>query len=549
MEKPHKKLDILKKSTPDSRLPTPLILLIIISAALCLYLYAAHFRATGLFHDDGIYLVNAKSLDEGTGYRTSSLPESPPQTKYPPVFSLILSFLWRINPSFPDNIHLMRLFSALCAVSVLFLAWSYLQLKSSHKTLLLFLLLSALAFNPYFALLAGQVMSEMPFTFFSLASIVLFLHYERHGGKTSLLSSFLLAVIAFYTRTIGAALFFSFVLWFFYQRRFKAAFLLSGITLAAVLPWFYWVSINTPAADSLVSTFYSSYSSWFLLANQPISYDISFFVKQFASMALRIPMLLCPSCGVNLPSLIFDIFFWFFLLVGILNQFRRSPSVDTFYLIITAAIVAVWSPGLDTTRFWVPLLPIFLFCLMDGIMTTKEDLAALSHRFRNIVRPLWLMGVAALLTGIFLVGIPRTPGVIRGTIFNSEPIFTCMEEASNWIGDNTKKGDVIASHLDPLVYLLSGRQAINVAWGNCRALLQEPEKFYSEDDILGAFKEYGISHLLVVYLEQGRLEDRLRNDKLSEIIMKYPDAFHLLHKKEGLFAIYRVKPQYLWDKE
>jgi hypothetical protein len=537
-------LDILKKSTPDSRLPTPLILLIIISAALCLYLYAAHFRAAGLFHDDGIYLVNAKSLYEGAGYRTLSLPDSPPQTKYPPVYPLMLSLLWHLNPSFPDNIHLTRIFSALCAVSILFLAWCYIKLKSGCKTILLFLFLSALAFNTYFAFFAGQVMSEMPFTLFSLASIVLFLYYKRHGGKTSLFGSFFFAVIAFYTRTIGAALFFSFVLWFFYQRRFKAAFLLSGVTLAAVLPWFYWVSINAPAADSLVSAYYSSYSSWFLLADPLISYDFHFFVNLFGNMLRSFPLLLFPLLGVNLPSLTFVAFFWFFFLVGILNQFKRSPSVDTFYLILTVAIVAVWSPGLDTTRFLLPVLPIVLFCLMDGIMTAKEDLTALSHRFRNIVRPLWLMGVAALLTGIFLVGIPRAPGLIRGSNFNSEPIFTCMEEASNWIGDNTKKGDVIAAGLDPLVYLLSGRQAVNVAWGNCRALLQNPEKYYSEDDIIGTFKKYRVNHLLAVY-KQGRIEDRMDNKKLSEIITKYPDAFHLLDKKEGLFAIYRVKPQAL----
>ena len=521
-----------------------IIFFIIISAAVCLYLYAAHFRAVGLFHDDGIYLVNAKALYEGAGYRTASLPDSPPQTKYPPVYPLILSLLWRLSPSFPDNIHLMRLFSVLCGVSVLFLAWSYLQLKVSYKTLPALIFLSALAFNFYFAILAGVVLSEMPFTLFSLASIVLFLHYERHGGKTSLFCSFLLAVVAFYTRTIGAALFLSFVLWFFYQRRFKAAFLLSGITLAAIIPWFYWVSINAPAANSSVSAYYSSYFSWFLLATKSISYDISFFAIHFANMGLRIPMLLCPSIGVNLPSLIFAVFFWSFFLVGIMNQFRRSPSVDTFYLIITAAIVAVWSPGLDPTRFLLPALPIFLFCLMDGISTVKEDLAALSPLLRKFVHSLWLTGVATLLAGVFLVAIPHTPGLIRGSPFNSGPLFACMEEAGKWIGDNTKKEAVIASHLDPLVYLLSGRQAVNVAWGNYKALVQEPEKFYNEDDILGAFKEYQISHLLVANFDRWP-EDESRNKKLSGIIMKYPVAFHLLRKKEGLFAIYRVKPQAL----
>jgi hypothetical protein len=542
MEKPHKKLDILKKSTPASRLPTLLILLIIIPAALCLYLYAADFRAAGLFHDDGIYLVNAKSIYEGAGYRTLSLPDSPPQTKYPPLYPLILSLLWRFNPSFPNNIHLMRIFSSLCAVFVLFLAWSYLKLKSNCKTLILLLFLSALAFNAYFALFAGEIMSEMPFTLFSLASIVLFLHYERQGKKASLFGAFLLAVIAFYTRTIGVALFFSFVLWFFYQRHFKAAFLLSGITIATVLPWFYWVSINAPAVDSLVGAYYSSYSSWFLLANQSILRDAYFFVKQFTSISLFTPLLLCPL-KVNLPSLIFDTFFWFFLLVGMLNQLKKSPSVDIFYLITTVAIVAVWLPG-GATRFLLPVLPIVLFCLMDGTITAKEDLAALSHRLQNLVRPLWLMGVAVLLAGIFAFGILRTPASIRETITKREPLLMSMEEACEWIGDNTKKSDTIASHLDPLVYLLSGRQAVNIAWRNYTASLQDPEKIYSEDHILGAFKKYRISYLLLVYSEQS-LEDKIRKKKLSEIIMKYPDAFHLMHKKEGLFAIYKVKPQAL----
>jgi len=120
-----------------------------------------------------------------------------------------------------------------------------------------------------------------------------------------------------------------------------------------------------------------------------------------------------------------------------------------------------------------------------------------------------------------------------------------MEEAGKWIGDNTKKGDVIAAYLDPLVYLLSGRQTVNVAWGNYTVLFQDPEKYYNEDDILGAFKKYRISHLLVVYVEQGRFDIVVHNKKPSEIIQKYPTAFHKCYEKKGAFAIYKVKPQYL----
>src|SRR5579864_3565650 len=57
----------------------------------------------GLFDDDGIYLVTAKSLAQGSGYRIVSLPSAIPQTKYPPVFPALLAGVWKIYPRFPQN--------------------------------------------------------------------------------------------------------------------------------------------------------------------------------------------------------------------------------------------------------------------------------------------------------------------------------------------------------------------------------------------------------------------------------------------------------------
>ena len=55
----------------------------------------------GELHDDGIYLISAKSLTDGQGYRILSLPDEPAQTKYPPLYPLYLSTLWRWGPGFP----------------------------------------------------------------------------------------------------------------------------------------------------------------------------------------------------------------------------------------------------------------------------------------------------------------------------------------------------------------------------------------------------------------------------------------------------------------
>src|SRR5690349_13950375 len=49
-------------------------------------------------HDDSIYFVGAKSMAEGSGYRILSLPAEPFQTKYPPLWSLALAAIWKIDP-------------------------------------------------------------------------------------------------------------------------------------------------------------------------------------------------------------------------------------------------------------------------------------------------------------------------------------------------------------------------------------------------------------------------------------------------------------------
>src|SRR5271166_5732324 len=53
---------------------------------------------------DGVYMVTAKSLATGQGYRHLNLPGQPYATKYPPLFPLFLSMAWRVEPPFPKTL-------------------------------------------------------------------------------------------------------------------------------------------------------------------------------------------------------------------------------------------------------------------------------------------------------------------------------------------------------------------------------------------------------------------------------------------------------------
>src|SRR5262245_39566145 len=71
-------------------------------------LFSINKNVIGLFHDDGIYAVLAKSISEGTGYQITSLPTVVDQTKYPFLYSYILSWVWKFQPTFPENVWLLK---------------------------------------------------------------------------------------------------------------------------------------------------------------------------------------------------------------------------------------------------------------------------------------------------------------------------------------------------------------------------------------------------------------------------------------------------------
>ena len=67
----------------------------------------------GLWRDDAVYLATAKSLADGHEYRNPHLPGAPYQTKYPILYPLVVSLVWRLWPAFPANVHVVQVVNVL----------------------------------------------------------------------------------------------------------------------------------------------------------------------------------------------------------------------------------------------------------------------------------------------------------------------------------------------------------------------------------------------------------------------------------------------------
>jgi hypothetical protein len=79
----------------------------------------------GVFQDDGIYTVLAKSLATGQGFRYLHLPNAPNATHFPPVYPFFLAGLWKLFPAFPGNVTIFKFANAGFIALTALLAWRF----------------------------------------------------------------------------------------------------------------------------------------------------------------------------------------------------------------------------------------------------------------------------------------------------------------------------------------------------------------------------------------------------------------------------------------
>ena len=69
----------------------------------------------GVFHDDAMYVVLARSLASGHGYRYLNLPGAPAATQHPPGYPALLALVSWFAPAFPANLVAFKTLNAVIA--------------------------------------------------------------------------------------------------------------------------------------------------------------------------------------------------------------------------------------------------------------------------------------------------------------------------------------------------------------------------------------------------------------------------------------------------
>jgi len=238
-------------------------LVMVVAAFIGLCLFNLEPARFGAHHDDGIYVVTAKALATGQGYRIISLPDRPAQTKYPPLYPFLLSLIWRVYPDFPGNLRPMLLLSAMTATLFLLATYFYLTRQGHCGPVVALLIVGLMACNRRMILFSGLLYSELTYALLSLLAVWA---AERCADGRRTWTGFLaggLAGLACLTRTMGITRPAALALYLLARRSYRP---LAAVLLGAALfigPWHAWRRAQPPPKPTASATYYTDYGADF----------------------------------------------------------------------------------------------------------------------------------------------------------------------------------------------------------------------------------------------------------------------------------------------
>jgi hypothetical protein len=411
----------------------------------------------GVFEDDGIYTVLGKALATGEGYRMINLPGAPHATHYPPGYPFFLSLLWRLAPSFPDNIVVFKFANAvllsLAAVGAYLFGCERLRLSPFAAAV------TAMAgtLSITVLLVTGVVLSEPLFMCLLLPALLV---VERSAEKRSVplaaIGGALLGAAAL-VRTIGAVAIPAALVVLLLRRHVRAAVALAAAAALLLVPWQIWVTAYQHEIPPVLAGKYGAYGPWVVDAYREGGLEFALKVAQlnmedlahllgylFLPLRWTVPTFVASACAAG-------------LILGGLFAARRQIPVTGSFLALYGLVVLLWP--YDSDRFVLPLWPLLTIALASSGRALWQW--APSRTPVRLAR--W---VALGLFGGVLAG--HAWYNVRG--YRQQRWALVQRDAGTkarpfveWVARYTRIDDVVSTEHDLIVYLYTGRRGVPVS--------------------------------------------------------------------------------------
>ncbi len=497
--------------------------------------WSSNKEVLGLFHDDGIYVVVAKSLSNRAGYRVISLPTTPDQTKYPFLYSYTLSWLWSLNPKFPDNIGLLKAANAgfLAAIFVLSYLFYCRRVTGEESESLLFATLVCI--NPAVFSFTDFTVSDILLLLLSLSAFVIVdvsVTPRPRLGSVALLA--IIVALACLTRSAAIPLALAGAVHFAWSKRYIDLTLYTCLVLLFIIPWGLWVRTHSSQTASSLLLYYGSYSSelpafiimWFdpFGAVEIVWGNLLYIV---AALDLMLQSRVVP--GLLLPL-------GLILALGLWRSFNDEAVFFRSYILLYLGLVVAWP--FNPERYLIPLVPaIYLFLFrgvqaaeahLNNFMTSETRKKVLCHLLRVTFALIVVFHVGWISNYLFR----KDFKTVRAWFGLRLPLsWQGFSETFEWIRSHTDDKAVLATVYDPMYYLYTGRRAIRPGFHKPQTYFypygQAVADIGTVNEIKSELKTLGV-RLLVIDPLDGFAEGRAYLRLFNELVRSYPNRLELM---------------------
>lgn len=458
----------------------------------------------GLHQDDGLYLVGAKSMAEGHGYRIESLPGSPFQTKYPPAVSVIMTLVWKFGPPFPANLRLAMLLTwlmlppCLLAVQALFRDFGFARRE-------VWLLSFAVAWNPMFGLLSTSIMSDLLFLALLVACLLVAEKaLEPECRARQALAAGLIGGLAYLTRTTALPILVTAPLCFAYRRQLrKGAWFLVGI-LPVVSAWQAWTLTHMLQTRDPALLFYTSYMA---IQNATVRLDnVARVVWYNSDELLRSLGKLLTFDVALVQNVHLERILGVAAIVGAVRLVKRAGHLQ--YPGAAAGItllLLVYSFPTDQ-RLSLPLYPIVLM----GFWTEVKNFWVMLRKSWDRARPADRCLAAGAAAALGSIAVFLTACYTTGYAVFLPKIYAACERdlerhrgGYDWIRTRTAADATVNAYDDPVLYLYTGRRALGMPMPSSRIYAghaaREADQFIR--NVPRAARERGLTYVFVTKVD------------------------------------------------
>ncbi len=404
----------------------------------------------GVWHDDGVYALLGRAIASGQGFHYTQFPGAPAATHYPPAYPLLLAAVWRLAPSFPDNI------SAFLAVNAVLVGLAALGMSRFLSRRLGWrddaatgVALVASLTTPVLAL-SGAVLSESLFLAACWPALAISERAAAHGAsRRDVVAAGAVIGALMLVRTHALALALALALVLTTRRRSRDALLVIVAAFVVVLPWQLWATFAGPRVPALLEGAYGSYLGWFAAGVREGGIP---FLAATARLNLSELWLLAQDrvvvANAAFPRILATTILLVLVAVGAWALSRRAP-VTAWFLAAYLAIVVVWP--YTPWRFLWAVWPLVLLCAAAGAWWLWRESSP--SRARALV---------ALVIALPALGMLRTEWRAYETRAWAAPALQAGAQITPvvaWVGRNTAPSDMVLAEGEQVVSLFTGRRA------------------------------------------------------------------------------------------